>query len=114
MLVKIDKSGCDDEAADIDNSPPTKWFGRDASDLAIADRHVANGVQAGLGIHRAAALKNQVVFLGRENGGGKHQKAEKENFLVHDGLESKTLSILKLAMLPASEVARESGRSTLA
>ena len=81
VLVQVNKAGSDYEACGMDDSASTERSGGDADDLSIADAHVADGVEGGLGVDHAPAFDNNVVLLrSRERG---DEKAESQEQFTH-------------------------------
>jgi hypothetical protein len=52
--------------------------GRDRRDLAVVDGHVADGVEAVLGVDDVAALDEDLVRLGLGGGGGEREEEPAE------------------------------------
>ena len=82
VLMQIDEAGSDDQSRRVDDAAAGEWFGGDARDLSVADADVAYGVEAGLGVHDAAAFEDEVVLLGGQES-WEQQESEAENQIAH-------------------------------
>ena len=73
MDVQVNKARCNDEPGCVDHARSREHILANRLDVAIADAHVAHGVQAGFRVHHPAALQNQVIHtdagLARRAGG---------------------------------------------
>ena len=83
VLVEIDESRGDDQSGGMDDAAATERPGGNAGDFAVENADIADGVEAGFGVHDAAAGKDQVVLLGGRGGEGQGQEDEGEDGLAH-------------------------------
>ena len=64
VLVEIDEAGCDDKAGGVDDAASAERDVGDASDFAVADADVSDGVKVSFGVEDTATFEDEIVLLG--------------------------------------------------
>ena len=83
VLVEINEAGCNDEASCGDYATAGQMIRGNAHDFSVAYADVSHSIEAGLGIHDAAAFEDEVVLLSGDESGREREEGEREDQFAH-------------------------------